>query len=69
MNNAKLKYLKSLVGRKVRLISANNDSDFDDSKYNGSEGIIEHVDDMGQIHFSGCSIAIIPEYDDWELLD
>ena len=60
---------KSLIGKTVRLNHVNNDDGFDDSKYNGKTGKVVFVDSMNQIHFEGCGIAIIPEKDDWEVLD
>ena len=60
---------KSLIGKTVRLNHANNEDGHDDSKYDGSTGIVFAVDSMNQIHFTGCCIAIIPEKDDWEVLD
>lgn len=61
---------KSLVGKTVRLNHAENgDSPYDDSRYDGCSGKVVYVDDLNQIHFEGCPIAIIPEMDDWEILD
>ena len=60
---------KSLIGKTVRLNQVNNNSGFDDSKYNGRTGKVVYVDGMNQIHFEGCGIAIIPEQDDCEILD
>lgn len=60
---------KHLIGKTVRLNHARNKDGFDDSKYDGSTGTVYAVDSMNQIHFTGCGIAIIPENDDWEVLD
>ena len=57
------------MGKTVRLNHANNGDGFDDSRYDGKTGKVFYVDDMNQIHFEGCGIAIIPEQDDWEILD
>ena len=60
---------KSLVGKTVRLNHVNNADGYDDSFYDGKSGKVTCVDSMNQIHFEGCGIAIIPEQDDWEILD
>ena len=60
--------LKKLIGKNVKLNHAINNSGFDDSRYDGSEGEVFAIDSMGQIHFTGCGIAIIPESDDWEVV-
>lgn len=31
--------------------------------YNGREGVVEHIDDMGQIHGSWGGLAVQPERD------
>ena len=60
---------KELIGKTVRLNHVNNNDGYDDSKYNGKTGKVLFVDSMNQIHFENCAIAIIPESDDWEILD
>ena len=60
---------KELIGKTVRLNHVNNNDGYDDSKYNGKTGKVLFVDSMNQIHFENCGIAIIPESDDWEILD
>jgi hypothetical protein len=60
---------KSLIGKTVRLNHVNNSDGYDDSRFNGKTGKVVYVDDMNQIHLEGCGIAIIPERDDWEILD
>lgn len=60
---------KSLIGKTVRLNHANNSDGYDDSRFNGKTGKVVYVDSMNQIHFEGCGIAIIPERDNWEILD
>ena len=60
---------KELIGKTVRLNHVNNNDGYDDSKYNGKTGKVLFVDSMNQIHFENYGIAIIPESDDWEILD
>lgn len=37
--------------------------------YNGREGIVEHIDDMGQIHGSWGGLAVQPEHDRFTILE
>lgn len=52
------------VGDKIRIIS------MDDPyvNYNGREGVIEHIDDMGQLHGTWGGCAIIPGLDQFEII-
>ena len=52
------------VGDKVRIIHLNGEDD----RYDGREGIIEYIDDMGQLHGNWGGLAIIPEKDDYILI-
>ena len=45
-------------GNKIKIICMKNES-----KYDGKEGIIEHIDDAGQLHGSWGGCALIPELD------
>lgn len=51
------------IGDKIRIIHLKGEDD----RYNGLEGIVEHIDDMGQLHGSWGGLAIIPEEDDFEI--
>ena len=37
--------------------------------YAGKEGVVDHIDDIGQIHLDSCGCAIIPEIDQFEIID
>ena len=43
-----------------------------DDPYNptpsGTTGTVEHVDDMGQIHWTGSSLALIPNEDRFHII-
>lgn len=57
-----------MIGRRIRLISI--DDEFTDLKQ-GDEGVVKHIDDLGQIHVAwdkGSNLALIPEFDSYELL-
>jgi hypothetical protein len=45
------------VGDKIRVI-----------RMNGVVGVISHIDSMGQIHLEGYGLAIIPEVDEFEVI-
>ena len=46
------------VGDKIRIISMKGEP-----KYNDKEGIIEFIDDWGQLHGTWGSCALIPKVD------
>lgn len=52
-------------GMKVRIIHL----DGEDNRYDGKEGVIEYVDAIGQLHGSWGGLAIIPNVDEFELVD
>ena len=52
------------VGDKIRIIHMDGEP-----QYSGKEGIVTHIDDMGQIHTTAGGCAIIPECDDFEVID
>ena len=62
INRLKEKYPK---GTKIML-------DHMDDPYNptpsGTVGTVEHVDDMGQIHWTGSSLALVPGVDRFHIL-
>jgi len=53
------------TGKKIRIISL---SDPWDSTYPGREGIVEFVDDMGQLHGTWGGLAVIPGEDSFEVI-
>lgn len=53
------------TGMKVRIIHL----DGEDNRYDGKEGVIEYVDAIGQLHGSWGGLAIIPDVDEFELVD
>lgn len=38
-------------------------------QYTGKVGVVKHIDDMGQIHLDSCGCAIIPEADQFEIIE
>lgn len=57
-------------GDKIRVIRMddNNGKDVAVHRMNGVVGVIDHIDDMGQIHLEGYGLAIIPEVDEFEII-
>ena len=57
-------------GDKVRVIRMDDDNgkDLAVHRMNGVVGVIDHIDDMGQIHLEGYGLAIIPEVDEFEII-
>ncbi len=59
------------VGDKVKIIRMNDDNgkDWQATKMNGVEGIIDYIDDAGQVHLKGYGLALIPGIDDYIIID
>lgn len=51
------------VGDKIRIISMK-----DEPAYTGKEGVVEFIDDIGQIHGTWGGCALIPGVDEYEKL-
>ena len=52
------------VGQKVRIIHLEGE----DNRYDGKEGVIEHIDGIGQLHGTWGGLAIIPEADEFTVI-
>lgn len=39
------------------------------SDYSGREGIITHIDDMGQLHGTWGGLALVPGIDDFKVIE
>ena len=52
------------VGQRVRIIHLEGE----DTRYDGKEGVIEHIDGIGQLHGTWGSLAIIPEADEFIII-
>lgn len=48
------------VGDTIRILRLDNPYD---KSYNGREGVIEHIDSMGQLHGTWGGLAVIPGED------
>lgn len=59
------------IGDKIRIIHMDDASGKDKAawKYNGKEGYIQYIDDIGQIHGTWGSLAVIPGIDEIELIE
>lgn len=55
--------MKFKVGDKVRIVFI-----YGEPHYIGREGVIEHIDDIGQLHGTWGGLALIPETDDIEII-
>ena len=56
--------MKVKIGDKIKIISMDGEP-----QYTGKEGIIEKIDDMGQLHGNWGGCAIIPEIDLFEIIE
>lgn len=55
--------MKVQIGDKIQIIDMNGEP-----QYAGKEGIVDRIDDMGQIHTTAGGCAIIPEIDKFEII-
>lgn len=53
------------IGDKIRIIHLSGE----DNRYDGKEGVIEHIDSMGQLHGTWGGLAIIPKEDEFFVLN
>lgn len=47
------------IGDKIHIVHLEGE----DNRYDGKEGIIEHIDSAGQLHGTWGGLAVIPETD------
>ena len=54
------------VGDKIRIVRMDdsNGKDIEACRYNGLEGTVEYIDDMGQLHGTWGCLAVVPEIDE-----
>jgi len=52
-----------IIGKKLRIIEM-----VGEPSYTGKEGIIESIDDLGQLHGTWGGCALIPGIDEWEII-
>lgn len=55
--------MKHLIGKKIRIIEMEGEPN-----YSGRVGIVEMVDDMGQLHGSWGGLAVMPDADKFEVI-
>ena len=59
------------VGDRIRVIRMDdaNGTDRSAQRMAGVEGTIEYIDGMGQLHLEGYTLAVIPEVDEFEVIN
>ena len=59
------------VGDKIRVIRMDDSNGKDPwvHRMDGVVGTIHHIDDMGNLHLEGYSLAVIPNVDEYELVE
>lgn len=55
------------VGQKIQIISL--EDSYCAGRYNRREGVIEYIDDIGQLHGTWGGLALIPGVDDFRVID
>lgn len=58
-------------GDRIRIIHMDDagGKDWQASKMNGVEAVVDFVDSIGQIHLVGYGLALIPEVDDFIIIE
>lgn len=56
--------LETMIGKRIRIIHM-----IGEPNYEGREGVIEYVDDIGQLHGTWGGLAVIPEEDSFTVLE
>ena len=52
------------IGTKIRINHLKDENDL----YDGTEGVVEHIDSIGQLWGTWGSLAVIPDVDDYEVI-
>lgn len=52
-----------ILGKRIRIIEMNGEP-----SYTGKDGIVTHVDGIGQLHGTWGSLAVIPGTDEYEII-
>ena len=55
---------KVKIGDKIKIINMEGEP-----QYTNREGVVTHIDDVGQIHGTWGGCAIVPEVDEFIILD
>ena len=56
--------MEIMIGTKIRINHLRDENDL----YDGKEGIVEHIDSIGQLWGTWGSLAVIPDVDDYEVI-
>lgn len=59
--------MENLIGKKIRINFM--DDELSGHRYNGKEGVVLFVDDMGDLHGTWGGLAVIPGVDDFSVID
>lgn len=61
---------KVKIGDTIRIIRMDDQGgkDLQAREYNRQTGIVEHIDSIGQLHGTWGGLAIIPEVDEFEIV-
>lgn len=53
------------IGDRIRI----NHLEGEDNRYDGKEGIVTRIDDMGQLHGTWGGLAVIPDEDEYTIIN
>ena len=52
------------IGDRIRIYHLKGE----DGRYDGTEGIVEHIDGIGQLHGTWGGLSVIPDEDDFQII-
>jgi hypothetical protein len=64
MSKIREKYETIYLGKKIRI----NHLQGEDGRYEGKEGVVTRIDDMGNLHGSWGGLSVIVEEDDFSVI-
>lgn len=64
MSKIREKYETIYLGKKIRI----NHLQGEDGRYDGREGVVTRIDDMGNLHGSWGGLSVIAEEDDFSVI-
>lgn len=66
-SRAEIKRLREKYPKGTKIMLDHMDDPYNPTP-SGTTGTVEHVDDMGQIHWTGSSLALIPNEDRFHII-
>lgn len=56
--------MSELIGKKIRIINMDGEP-----SYSGRTGVVQYIDDAGQLHGTWGGLAVVPSVDTFEVVE